>query len=214
MFGRVLNIHLALNILRELPRPYFRPTFYLYTQLKHQIFLMFWGSMEIGHWLETGSYHHLHNFRNPHRIQIDNWLILVQFILTRVRIKKSFFHFKFWSLSRYSYSFWYSFWWAYVGLLRSTKLALAFLRSRFHTWPKSQDKNLSISRPKRAFKMKWKAFFIIIKGLSAAKNCLRPKFYLLRWKAFKNDEKCFSLHVKSSFCSQICKFLSWLFSVM
>ena len=210
MFDRVLNIHLALNILRELPRPYFRPNFYLYNHLKHQIFLMFWGSVEMGHWLETGSYHHLNNFRNPHRIQIDYWLILVQFILTRVRIKKTILPLQVLIIIKLRCSFW----WAYVGRLRSTKLDLAFLPSRCHTWPKSQDKNLSISRPKRAFKMKWKAFFIIIKGLSAAKNCLRPKFYLLRWKTFKNDEKRFSLHFKSSFCSQICKFLSWLFLVM
>ena len=35
----------------------------------------------------------------------------------------------------------------------------------FSTW-KSQDKNLSISRTKRAFKLGQKAFFIIFKGLS------------------------------------------------
>ena len=34
------------------------------------------------------------------------------------------------------------------------------------TWSKSPDKNLYILRTKRAFKMKWKAFFIICKGLS------------------------------------------------
>ena len=32
--------------------------------------------------------------------------------------------------------------------------------------PKSQDKNLSILRMKRAFKMKWKAFFNISETLS------------------------------------------------
>ena len=36
----------------------------------------------------------------------------------------------------------------------------------FSTWPKSLDKNLNISRTKRAFKIKWKAFIIIFKGLS------------------------------------------------
>ena len=40
---------------------------------------------------------------------------------------------------------------------------------------KSQDKNLKILRTKRAFKVKEKAFFIIFKGLSVAKNCLRPE---------------------------------------
>ena len=32
---------------------------------------------------------------------------------------------------------------------------------------------------KRAFKVKWKAFFIIFKGLSVAKNCVRPESVLL-----------------------------------
>ena len=30
-------------------------------------------------------------------------------------------------------------------------------------------------RTKRTFKVKWKAFFILFKGLSVAKNCLRPE---------------------------------------
>ena len=34
----------------------------------------------------------------------------------------------------------------------------------FYTWPKSQNKNLNM-KTKRAFKVKWKAFFIIFKGL-------------------------------------------------
>ena len=44
-----------------------------------------------------------------------------------------------------------------------------------HDQPKSQDKNLNILRTKRAFEVKQKVFFIIFKGLSIAKNCLRPK---------------------------------------
>ena len=36
----------------------------------------------------------------------------------------------------------------------------------FSTWPKSQDRNLNILRTKRAFKMKYKAFFSNFKGLS------------------------------------------------
>ena len=40
-------------------------------------------------------------------------------------------------------------------------------------WSKSQDKNLNILRTKRAFKIKWKAFFIIFKGLSVAKKLSR-----------------------------------------
>ena len=39
----------------------------------------------------------------------------------------------------------------------------------------SQDKNLTIWRTKRAFKVKYKAFFIIFKGLSIAKNGLSPE---------------------------------------
>ena len=41
-----------------------------------------------------------------------------------------------------------------------------FNQAVFHTWPKCRDKNLNILRMERAFKMKWKAFFIIFKGLS------------------------------------------------
>ena len=55
------------------------------------------------------------------------------------------------------------------------KLTLSFLSSHFSTRPKSQDKNLNIFRTKRAFKVKWKAFFIIFKELSFAKYCLRPE---------------------------------------
>ena len=36
----------------------------------------------------------------------------------------------------------------------------------FPTWPKSHDKNVSLLRMKRAFQMKWKAFFIFFKELS------------------------------------------------
>ena len=36
----------------------------------------------------------------------------------------------------------------------------------------NQDKNLNILRTERDFKVKQKAFFIIFKGLSVAKNCL------------------------------------------
>ena len=58
---------------------------------------------------------------------------------------------------------------------QNLKLTLSFWSNRFATWPRSQDKNLSILRTKRAFEVKWKAFFIIFKGFSAAKNCLRFK---------------------------------------
>ena len=55
------------------------------------------------------------------------------------------------------------------------KLTLSFLSSRFATRLNSQDKNLNIVRTKKAFEVKQKAFFIIFKGLSVAKNCLRPE---------------------------------------
>ena len=41
--------------------------------------------------------------------------------------------------------------------------------------PKSQDKALNILETKRDFKVKQQTFFIIFKGLSVAKNCLRPE---------------------------------------
>ena len=58
---------------------------------------------------------------------------------------------------------------------QNLKLTLSFLSSRFATWPKSQYKILNILRTKRAFDVKLKAFFIIFKGLSAAKYCLKPE---------------------------------------
>ena len=58
---------------------------------------------------------------------------------------------------------------------QNLKLTLSFWSNRFATWPRSQDKNLSILRTKRAFEMKWKAFFIIFKGFSVAKNFPRFK---------------------------------------
>ena len=55
------------------------------------------------------------------------------------------------------------------------KFTLSFSSSRFDTWPKSQDKNLNILRTKRAFEVKQKVFFTIVKGTSVAKNCLRSE---------------------------------------
>ena len=43
------------------------------------------------------------------------------------------------------------------------------------TWPKMQDKDLHILKTKRASKMKQKGFFIICKGVSIARNCLRQE---------------------------------------
>ena len=39
---------------------------------------------------------------------------------------------------------------------------------------------------KRAFKVKQKSFFIIFKGLSVAKNCLRPESAPLKEKHFSS----------------------------
>ena len=55
------------------------------------------------------------------------------------------------------------------------KLTLSSLSSHFATWPKLQDKNLNILRTKKASEVKLKAFFSNFKGLSIAKNCLRPE---------------------------------------
>ena len=51
----------------------------------------------------------------------------------------------------------------------------SFQSSRFATWQKSQDKNLNILRTKRAFAVRWKAFFITCKGLTVAKNYIWPE---------------------------------------
>ena len=42
---------------------------------------------------------------------------------------------------------------------------------------------------KRAFELNQKAFFIIFKGLSIAKNCPRPESAPSRFKALGNSEK-------------------------
>ena len=51
----------------------------------------------------------------------------------------------------------------------------SFLIKSFSTRPKSQDKNSNILKTKRGFKVKLKSFFIIFKGRSVARNCLRPE---------------------------------------
>ena len=65
------------------------------------------------------------------------------------------------------------------------KLTLSFQSSRLATRSKSQEKNLNILRTKRAFKVK-KTFFINVKGLSVAKNYVRPESVPLRknWTHF------------------------------
>ena len=39
-------------------------------------------------------------------------------------------------------------------------------------------------------------------GLKSDSHLLKNLFYLRQYKPFKNDEKCFLFHLKSSFCSQ------------
>ena len=46
------------------------------------------------------------------------------------------------------------------------ELTLLSNKAIFSTWPKCQDKNFNILKTKRAFKKKYKAFFIIFKELS------------------------------------------------
>ena len=56
---------------------------------------------------------------------------------------------------------------------------------------KKRDKNLSILRTKRAFKLNKKAFVIILKGLSLVKNCLRPESAPLNM--FRNKKNVVSI---------------------
>ena len=68
------------------------------------------------------------------------------------------------------------------------KFALAFLSSHFPTWPKKlwqTCKNVNILRMKRAFKMKWKALFIIFKGFSL--NQTPPNFLECYSPTFKSS---------------------------
>ena len=60
----------------------------------------------------------------------------------------------------------------------------------FPTWPNGHDKNLNILRTKRTFKMKYKAFFIIFKGLSVKQI---TQFFL-------ESESLTSKHMLGLFC--------------
>ena len=55
------------------------------------------------------------------------------------------------------------------------------LPSCLSTHPKSQDRNVNISRTKNVINMKLKIFFIIFKGFSIVKNCFRPETEPLKW---------------------------------
>ena len=58
------------------------------------------------------------------------------------------------------------------------------IQAVFSTWPKGQDKNLNISRTKRAFKMKQKVFFIIFKGLSLKQI---KRIFFGRWEHLRDQ---------------------------
>ena len=62
---------------------------------------------------------------------------------------------------------------------------LIFLIKPFCYKTKSQDKNLNILRMKRAFSFSRYLFFIIFKGLSIAKNCVRPQSAPLKTSIFE-----------------------------
>ena len=65
---------------------------------------------------------------------------------------------------------------------------LPALLIKLFTQPNSSDKNLNILKTRKAFKMKWKAFIIILIVLSVAKNCLRPESVPLRFHG--NNNRC------------------------
>ena len=59
-------------------------------------------------------------------------------------------------------------------------LCSVLLSKGFPTWLKRQSKSLNISKTKRTFKIKQKAFFIISNWLSVFKSCLRHESVFLR----------------------------------
>ena len=75
------------------------------------------------------------------------------------------------------------------------------------TWPKSQNKKLNISRTKKTFEVKLKAFFIIFKGLSVAKTCLRPESAPLILIPIFTKQLCWSLFFHKVADPQPCNFI-------
>ena len=63
------------------------------------------------------------------------------------------------------------------------EIYLIFLIKPFFYMTKKSRQKLKYLRTKRAFYVKQKSFFIIFKGLSFAKNCLRPESAPLRISA-------------------------------
>ena len=82
-----------------------------------------------------------------------------------------------------------------------------FSSNRFSTWPKSQNKKLNIFGAKRAFKVKWKAFFSIFKALSDLRPEIAP---LRRNQKFGNFfvRRC-TYWNRSSYWRVLCKTAIW-----
>ena len=57
----------------------------------------------------------------------------------------------------------------------SSEINLVFLIKPFFYMTIKSEKKFKYLENKRAFKAKYKVFFIICKGISVAKNCLRPE---------------------------------------
>ena len=72
-----------------------------------------------------------------------------------------------------------------------------FLIKPFCFMKKKSRQKLKYPENEKSFWMKWKAFFIIFKGLWVAKNCFRPESL-----PSNNYEKCFSFHLKTFFLSR------------
>ena len=71
------------------------------------------------------------------------------------------------------------------------------------------NRNITSNEPSSTVAPRW---WISATCLLESDSYLPKKlFYLLHWKPFKNDEKCFLFHLKSSFCLKIFTFLFWVF---
>ena len=59
-----------------------------------------------------------------------------------------------------------------------------------------------MKRSKRDRNLQNNTVILSSRTLKSDSHLLKKLFYLLQWKSFKNDEKCFLFHLKNSFCSQ------------
>ena len=75
------------------------------------------------------------------------------------------------------------------------EMKLIFLTKLFFYMTKNQGKNLNILWTKRAFKVKWKSFFIIFKRLSIANNWKNARLRI-QWRLiFAIVIRCFRLRL-------------------